>query len=64
MYSNQTIMCDEIALKSSMLFYISVPGKYNTHNLQLMGKVMLFKVKYIITFYIDLHVGFFPVSGG
>lgn len=52
-------MCDEIAVQSSIFFFISVPGKYHSHHLQLMGMVVLFKVKGIMI----LH-GFCPVSGG
>lgn len=58
-YSDQRIVCDEIAVQSSILFFISVPGKYHSRHLQLMGKVMLFKVKGSMI----LH-GFCPVSGG
>lgn len=63
MHNNQRIMCDGIALKSSMLFFISVPGKYHSHYLQLMGKIMFFEVKDIVTFFTDLR-SFCPVSGG
>lgn len=38
-------MCDEIALESSKLLLISVPGKCQSQHLQLVGKVVFIEVE-------------------